>query len=102
MTDPGKQRQFAPEVVRRLRAAGFEAYWAGGCVRDEVLGRRPKDYDVADNAKPPEIRELFGKTRTLPLGAAFGVIPIVVSRAGKNLRNALAFFRRCCAAVPSS
>ncbi len=80
MVDPSKQRQFALDVVRRLRGAGFEAYWAGGCVRDEVLGRRPKDYDVATNAKPPEIRELFGKTRTLPLGAAFGVITIVGPR----------------------
>ena len=80
MTDPVKQRQFALDVVRRLRAAGFEAYWAGGCVRDEVLGRQPKDYDVATNAKPPEIRELFGKTRTLPLGAAFGVITVVGPR----------------------
>ncbi len=80
MVDPVKQRQFALDVVRRLRGAGFEAYWAGGCVRDEVLGRRPKDYDVATNAKPPEIRELFGKTRTLPLGAAFGVITVVGPR----------------------
>ena len=56
MIDPQQQRQFALEVVRRLRAAGFEAYWAGGCVRDELLGRRPKDYDVATAATPPQIR----------------------------------------------
>jgi tRNA nucleotidyltransferase/poly(A) polymerase len=80
MTDPDQQRQFAFKVVRRLREAGFEAYWAGGCVRDEVLGRRPKDYDVATNATPPQIRDLFGKTRTLPLGAAFGVITVVGPR----------------------
>ncbi len=76
----GPAREFAIKVVRRLREAGFEAYWAGGCVRDEVLGRRPKDYDVATNARPEEIRELFGKTRTLPLGAAFGVITVVGPR----------------------
>jgi len=80
MIDPEKQRQFALEVVGRLRQAGFEAYWAGGCVRDEVLGLRPKDYDVATNARPPEIRDLFGRTRTLPLGAAFGVITVVGPR----------------------
>jgi poly(A) polymerase len=80
MTDPEQQRQFALKVVRRLREAGFEAYWAGGCVRDEVLGRRPKDYDVATGATPAEIRELFGKSRTLPLGAAFGVITVVGTR----------------------
>jgi poly(A) polymerase len=76
MIDPQQQRRFAVEVVRQLRGAGFEAYWAGGCVRDELLGRRPKDYDVATNATPPQIRELFGNRRTLPLGAAFGVITV--------------------------
>jgi len=53
---PEKHRQFAVDVVRRLRAAGFEAYWAGGCVRDRLLGRTPKDYDVATDALPPQIR----------------------------------------------
>ena len=50
--DPRKQRKFAVEVVRVLRQAGYEAYWAGGCVRDELLGITPKDYDVATNARP--------------------------------------------------
>ena len=54
-------RQFAMEVVRKLKAANFQALWAGGCVRDQLLGFRPKDYDVATNARPEEIRELFGK-----------------------------------------
>ena len=58
--DPKKQREFAVDVVRRLRARNFEAYWAGGCVRDQLLGRAPKDYDVATTARPEEIRELFG------------------------------------------
>ena len=80
MIDPEQQRGFALDVVRRLRTAGFEAYWAGGCVRDELLGRRPKDYDVATSATPPEIRALFGNRRTLPLGAAFGVITVLGPR----------------------
>ncbi len=80
MIDPEQQRQFALEVVCQLRAAGFEAYWAGGCVRDELLGRRPKDYDVATAATPPQIRALFGNQRTLPLGAAFGVITVLGPR----------------------
>jgi len=80
MIDPEQQRDFALDVVRRLRAAGFEAYWAGGCVRDELLGRKPKDYDVATSATPPEIRALFGNPRTLPLGAAFGVITVLGPR----------------------
>ena len=80
MIDPQQQRRFALDVVRQLRGAGYEAYWAGGCVRDELLGRRPKDYDVATNATPPQIRGLFGKPRTLPLGAAFGVITVLGPR----------------------
>lgn len=76
-TDSSNPRQFALEVVRRLRAADFEAYWAGGCVRDRLLGREPKDYDVATNATPAQIRDVFGRRRTLALGAAFGVITIL-------------------------
>lgn len=71
------QRQFAVEIVARLRQAGFQAYWAGGCVRDELLGRDPKDYDVATDATPDEVRSLFGFRRTLALGAAFGVISVL-------------------------
>jgi tRNA nucleotidyltransferase/poly(A) polymerase len=74
---PQEQRRFAVEVVRKLRNAGFEAFWAGGCVRDKLLGRTPKDYDVATNATPPQIRELFGRRRTLAIGAAFGVITVI-------------------------
>ncbi|HUT10932.1 MAG TPA: CCA tRNA nucleotidyltransferase [Thermoguttaceae bacterium] len=77
MTVPEQQRRFAAEVVRRLRDAGFVAYWAGGCVRDQLLGRVPKDYDVATNATPPQIRLLFGRKRTLAIGAAFGVITVI-------------------------
>ena len=75
--DPHAQRRFAREVVAALRAAGYEAYWAGGCVRDHVLGRQPKDYDVATAATPDQIREVFGRRRTLAIGAAFGVITVL-------------------------
>ena len=78
---PEEQRRFAAEVVRRLREAGFEAYWAGGCVRDQLLGRTPKDYDVATSATPEQIRSLFGRRRTLAIGAAFGVISVVGPKA---------------------
>jgi len=77
MLDPERQRRFAVDVVRKLRGAGFEALWAGGCVRDRLLGRVPKDYDVATNATPPEIRRLFGRRRTLAVGAAFGTIVVL-------------------------
>lgn len=74
------QREFALEVVRRLRSAGHEALWAGGCVRDQLLGLAPKDYDVATSARPEEVRELFGTRRTLAIGAAFGVIAVLARR----------------------
>jgi tRNA nucleotidyltransferase/poly(A) polymerase len=86
------QRRFAVEIVERLRAAGHTAYWAGGCVRDEVLGLTPKDYDVATSARPEQVRELFGKRQTLAVGEAFGVIVVVGSRASGNVE--VATFRR--------
>ncbi|NUN51622.1 MAG: CCA tRNA nucleotidyltransferase [Planctomycetaceae bacterium] len=76
MLSPAAQREFAVDVVRRLRGAGFEAVWAGGCVRDRLLGLAPKDYDVATNATPEQVREVFGRRRTIPVGAAFGVIAV--------------------------
>ena len=56
------ERDFAVDVVRRLRNAGHEALWAGGCVRDELLALVPKDYDVATDARPEEVRRLFKRT----------------------------------------
>lgn len=77
VSDPELARQFALDVVERLRASGFQAFWAGGCVRDELLGRVPADYDVATSATPDEVREVFGRRRTLAVGAAFGVITVL-------------------------
>ncbi len=67
-------QQFAVDVVSRLRDAGHTAYWAGGCVRDLLLGETPKDYDVATDARPEQVRDLFGHKRTRAVGACFGVI----------------------------
>ena len=77
VSDPIRARQFAVEAVGRLREAHFDAFFAGGCVRDELLGRVPADYDVATSAKPDEVRGVFGHRRTLAVGAAFGVITVV-------------------------
>lgn len=66
----------ALRIVRRLQAAGFVAYLAGGCVRDGLLGLTPKDFDVATDATPEAVRELFGQRRTLAFGASFGVIGV--------------------------
>ena len=84
MTD---RRQLATEVVRRLRAAGHEAYLAGGCVRDRLLGREPLDYDVATSAPPEDVQGLF--RRTVPVGVQFGVV-LVVER---GMRFEVATFR---------
>lgn len=66
----------ATEITERLRAAGFEAYLAGGGVRDTLLGRDPADYDIATAANPEQVRALFD--RTVAVGAAFGVIRVLV------------------------
>jgi len=70
-------RQFAIHVVSKLQQAGYQALWAGGCVRDQLLGIEPKDYDVATSATPDQVRSLFGHRKTLPIGAAFGVISVL-------------------------
>jgi poly(A) polymerase len=75
--DPVSAREFAAEIVSRLRGDGHETYWAGGCVRDELLGRIPADYDVATAATPEIVRAVFGRRRTLAIGAAFGVITVL-------------------------
>jgi poly(A) polymerase len=69
-------REKAIGVVRRLREQGYEAFFAGGCVRDMLLQKPPQDYDVATNARPEEIQRLF--SQTIPVGAQFGVILVVV------------------------
>jgi len=78
--DPAAAREFAVAVVDRLRRAGHEALWAGGCVRDELLGRTPADYDVATSARPEQVRAVFGTRGTIAVGAAFGVITVLGPR----------------------
>lgn len=65
-------RTAAAEIISTLRDAGHIAYLAGGCVRDELLGRVPQDYDVATDATPPVLTRLFRKTSEI--GASFGVV----------------------------
>jgi poly(A) polymerase len=63
---------FATVIVQTLRQKGFQAYLAGGCVRDLLLGREPKDYDVATDATPEQVMEIFPETYAV--GAQFGVV----------------------------
>jgi putative nucleotidyltransferase with HDIG domain len=62
-------------IVKTLQDAGHTAYWAGGCVRDMLMGIHPKDYDIATSADPDEIEDLFEDTYAI--GKAFGVITVV-------------------------
>ena len=68
-------RRFATDVVQRLRDAGYIAYWAGGCVRDLALGYSPNDYDVATDARPEVVAQVFPR-RTIPVGESFGVMRV--------------------------
>jgi poly(A) polymerase len=88
MSSADPKREFAIAVVRRLQEAGHRALWAGGCVRDFLLGRVPKDYDVATDAHPPIVREIFGQRRTLAVGASFGVIIVIGSKDAGNVEIA--------------
>ena len=65
----------ATDIARRLQEAGHTAYFAGGCVRDELLGLDPHDYDIATSAKPSEVQKLFPHTQAV--GAHFGVILVM-------------------------
>ena len=86
------EREFAISIVKRLQDAGQQALWAGGCVRDELLGLVPKDYDVATDARPEQVQALF--RRTLALGASFGVIEVLGPREqGQFLKVQVATFR---------
>lgn len=73
--DPRARRAFALEVVEALRRAGYQSLWAGGCVRDLLLGKAPDDYDVATDATPERVMALF--RRTIPVGASFGVVQVL-------------------------
>ena len=80
-------KQAAIRILKRLRRWGFEALLAGGCVRDMLLGRPAKDYDVTTNARPGDVMKLF--KRTLKVGAKFGVVMVLV----ENQQVEVATFR---------
>lgn len=87
------RRVFAVELVQRLSHDGYTAYFAGGCVRDELLGRRPKDYDIATDATPDQVRRVFGRRRTIPVGAAFGVVCVLGRKSAGEGMVEIATFR---------
>lgn len=70
----------AQRITERLQAAGYQAVWAGGCVRDLLLGLKPKDFDIATSATPDIVQGLFPQSKAV--GKAFGVI--LVHMDGQN------------------
>lgn len=81
----------AESIVERLRVEGYNAYFAGGCVRDLLLGRTPLDFDVATSAKPDAVIRLF--PRTFAVGAHFGVILVADELDGQQIVTEVATFR---------
>src|ERR1035438_3412734 len=65
-------KDFSISVIQTLRQQGFQAYLVGGCVRDLLLQREPADFDVATNATPTQVMEIFPETYAV--GAQFGVV----------------------------
>ncbi len=82
---------FALSVVDRLQKAGFEAVFAGGCVRDLLLKTKPKDFDIASNALPADIAKIF--PRTVIVGEAFNVILVISEHEENPFRIEVATFR---------
>lgn len=60
------------QIIQTLKDQGFNALWAGGCVRDILLGIKPKDFDIVTDARPEQVENIFDKT--IPIGKHFGII----------------------------
>jgi putative nucleotidyltransferase with HDIG domain len=75
-------KTFATSVIRTLRQQGFQAYLAGGCVRDLLLQREPADYDIATSATPTQVMEIFPETYAV--GAQFGVVLVPLPEAHRS------------------
>ena len=82
----------ATNIVQALRDAGHQAYFAGGCVRDLLLGRLPRDFDVATSARPGDVLRMF--PRTYDVGAHFGVVLVRSAYEGTEALTEVATFRK--------
>jgi len=70
-----KQFESALDIVKALHAAGYQAVFAGGCVRDQLMGESPHDYDIATSAYPHQVQALF--PTNIEVGKAFGVVVVI-------------------------
>ncbi len=84
-------RDAALDIVTTLREAGHVAYFAGGCVRDQLLGLEPEDYDVASDAPPDLVQRLFRRSNAV--GAAFGVVLVYHGHGEQRITTEVATFR---------
>jgi len=66
-------------ITKRLKDAGFKSYVVGGAVRDKKMGREPKDYDIASNAKSSDIKKIFKDFNVLEIGEAFGITAVIIN-----------------------
>src|ERR1017187_4444292 len=87
------QYRAALTIARSLRQSGHQAFFAGGCVRDLLLGLAPKDYDVATSATPDQIIALFPTPKPLTVGAHFGVVLVSQNVDGTEIATEVATFR---------
>ncbi len=71
-------KKTALNIIKKLKKVGYDAYWAGGCVRDILMHREPKDYDIVTSARPEEIQKLLKDT--IEVGKQFGVM---IAKVGK-------------------
>jgi tRNA nucleotidyltransferase (CCA-adding enzyme) len=65
------------EIAAKLEGAGFETWCVGGAIRDALLGHPHLDWDLATSATPPQMRDLFGPRRTIPIGVDFGTVGVI-------------------------
>jgi poly(A) polymerase len=91
MTQRPAKFEAALRIIEKLRAEAYEAFLAGGCVRDLLLGREPSDYDVATNATPDVVLNLF--PRTFAVGAHFGVVLVAPETEDAGFVTEVATFR---------
>ena len=67
-------------IIETIKAAGFDAYVVGGCVRDSILGRQPEDWDITTSARPEQVKALFA--RTIDTGLQHGTVTVMLDKDG--------------------
>ena len=72
-------------IINELEKNNFEGYVVGGCVRDSLLSRKPKDWDITTNAKPDEVVELFSDHSVIPTGIKHGTVTVVINDIGYEI-----------------